>query len=204
MATTKEPESPGGKGHPPHPCACGMWISAKDSHGLCISCLGAKHAQASLSNPEGCPHCLKFSVKTRERRVRVAVAGKSDPCLSTQPREEPMDCPQASSSWGEMMERVLPVLPPLFDPLAGEEDDEDEVLSAKSIVSAECTGGDFTLPSRPYHPSRPNFRPSGRGGHSDYQPSRPAPPQQPGNAGPQSKPGFVKPKQSFAAAAAKH
>ncbi|KAF4100012.1 hypothetical protein G5714_020138 [Onychostoma macrolepis] len=25
MATTKEPESPGGKGHPPHPCACGMW-----------------------------------------------------------------------------------------------------------------------------------------------------------------------------------
>ncbi len=31
---------------------------------------------------------------------------------------------------------------------------------------------------------RKNFRPSGRGGHSDYQPSRPAPPQQPGNAGP--------------------
>lgn len=58
--------------------------------------------------------------------------------------------------------------------------------------------------ARPYHPSRPNFRPSGRGGHSDYQPSRPAPPQQPGSAGPQSKPGFVKPKQSFAAAAAKH
>ena len=60
--------------------------------------------------------------------------------------------------------------------------------------------------ARPYHPSRPNFRPSGsgRGGHSDYQPSRPAPPQQQGNAAPQSKPGFVRPKQSFAAAAAKH
>ncbi len=58
--------------------------------------------------------------------------------------------------------------------------------------------------ARPYHPSRPNFRPSGRGGHSDYQPSRPAPPQQTGNAGPQSKPSFVKPKQSFAATAAKH
>lgn len=40
-----------------------------------------------------------------------------------------MDCPQASSSWGEMMEKVSPVLPPLFeDPLAGEEDDDDEVL----------------------------------------------------------------------------
>ncbi len=38
-----------------------------------------------------------------------------------------MDCPQASSSWGEMMERVSPVLPLLFeDPLTGEEDDGDE------------------------------------------------------------------------------
>ncbi len=48
-------------------------------------------------------------VKTRERRLHVAVAGKSDPCLSAQPREEPMDFPQASSSCGEMMdEGVLP------------------------------------------------------------------------------------------------
>ncbi len=61
----------------------------------------------------------------------MAVAGKSDPCLSAQPREEMMDCPQASSSCGEMMERVSPVLPTLFeDPLAGEEDNEDEVFSA--------------------------------------------------------------------------
>ncbi|KAF4105641.1 hypothetical protein G5714_013303 [Onychostoma macrolepis] len=127
MATAKEPESQGGKDHPPHPCACGMWISVKDLHGLCSSCLGAKHAQASLSNPEGCPHCSKFSVKTQEWRLCVAVAGKSDPCLSAQPSEEPMDCPQASSSWGEMMERVSPVFSPLFeDPLVGEEDDEDE------------------------------------------------------------------------------
>ncbi len=114
MATAKESESPGGKSNLPHPCACGMWISAKDSHGLCTSCLGAKHAQ------------------TRERTLHVAVAGKSDPCLSAQHREEPMECPQASSSWGEMMERVSPILPPLFeDPLAGEEDDDDEVLSAR-------------------------------------------------------------------------
>ncbi len=55
------------------------------------------------------------------------------------------------------------------------------------------------LAARPYHPSRPNFRPSGRGGHSDYQPSCPAPPQQLRNAGPQSKPSFMQPKQSFAA-----
>ncbi|XP_042604297.1 uncharacterized protein LOC109086203 [Cyprinus carpio] len=104
-----------------------MWISAKDSHGLCISCLVAKHAQPALSNPEGCPHCAKFLVKTRERRLRIAVAGKSDPCLSAQTREELMDCPQASSSWGEMMEKVSTVLPPLFeDLLAGAEDDDDD------------------------------------------------------------------------------
>ncbi len=47
------------------------------------------------------------------------------------------------------------------------------------------------LAARPYHPNRPNFRPSGRGGHSDFQPSHLAPMQQPGNASPQSKPGFV-------------
>ncbi len=45
--------------------------------------------------------------------------------------------------------------------------------------------------ARPYNPNRPNFRPSGRGGRSDFQPSHPAPTQQPGNASPQSKPGFV-------------
>ncbi len=68
---------PRGKGHHPHPFACGKWISTKDSHGLGISCSGAKHAQASLSNPKGCPHCLKFSLKTREQRLHVAVTGKS-------------------------------------------------------------------------------------------------------------------------------
>ncbi len=74
---------------------------------------------------------MKFLAKTQEQRLHVAVAGKSDPCLSAQPREEPMECLQAASSWGEMMERVSPILPLLFeDPLAGEEDDDDEVLSA--------------------------------------------------------------------------
>ncbi len=45
--------------------------------------------------------------------------------------------------------------------------------------------------ARPDHPNRPNFRPSGRGGRSDFQPSHLAPMQQPGNASPQSKPGFI-------------
>ncbi len=66
-----------------------------------------------------CPHCMKLLAKTRERRLCVAVARKSDPCLSAQPREEPMKCSQAASSWGEIMERAS-LLTPLFeDPLAG-------------------------------------------------------------------------------------
>ncbi len=61
----------------------------------------------------------------------MAAAGRSDPCLSAQLREELMECPQAGSSRGEMMERVSPILPPMFeDPLAGEEDDDDKVLPA--------------------------------------------------------------------------
>lgn len=110
MATAKEPESPRGKGHPPHPCACWVWISAKDSIGLCISCLDVKNGQAALSNSDSCPHCASFSTKTWERRLRVAVMGKKDPCLSSQPRKEPMECPQALDTWGEIMENVSPIL----------------------------------------------------------------------------------------------
>ncbi len=120
----------------------------KDSHGLCISCLGAKHAQEvefldALIDPKA-----MFGVKVTAMCQQCDLQKKK----------------------GEAFAVCLP----------------------------------RKLAARPYHPSRPNFRPSGRGGHSDYQPSRPAPPQQLRNAGPQSKPGFMKPKQSFTATAAKH
>ncbi|KAL1273026.1 hypothetical protein QQF64_028888 [Cirrhinus molitorella] len=58
----------------PRPCACGAMISAKDSHPLCIACLGVRHAQAALANPECCPHCSPFPSRVLERRVRVAAA----------------------------------------------------------------------------------------------------------------------------------
>lgn len=75
---------------------------AKDSPSLCISDLGTKHAHEALSNTESCPHCKMFK-----------------------PKMEPMECPQTSSLWGDLMVRVSPVLTPLFkDLLAGEKDND--------------------------------------------------------------------------------
>ncbi len=58
----------------------------------------------------------------------------------------------------------------------------------------EVEAFEVCLPRKPaarsYNPNRPNFRPSGRGGHSDFQTSRPAPTQQPGNASPSVKARF--------------
>ncbi|KAL0149753.1 hypothetical protein M9458_054943, partial [Cirrhinus mrigala] len=103
--------------------------------------------------PEGCPHCATFSTKTLEKRLRVAATGKSDPCLSAQPREEPMECPQSSSSWGDMMDSVSPVLLLLFeDPLVGEEDDDDEVLST-ILEDEDNDDEDAILP-----PNQPRLR----------------------------------------------
>lgn len=56
------------------PASCGSHISGKDPHPMCIACMGAKHAQASLADPQSCPHCTAMSEKILERRLRVAVA----------------------------------------------------------------------------------------------------------------------------------
>lgn len=135
MATAKTAESTGGKDAPPRMCLCGLWISAKDPHPLCISCLGVKHAQTAISNPDGCSNYSGFPTKTWKRRLRVAVAGNKDPCFSsqTQPREETAKQLLEPDSWGDIMDVESPDLLPLFsDALVGiawKEDDEDEELS---------------------------------------------------------------------------
>jgi len=60
-------------------------ISSKDSHPLCIKCLGVRHTQDALSNPECCPHCFHFPLKVLEGRIRVTVMPKGDPCFSASP-----------------------------------------------------------------------------------------------------------------------
>ncbi|KAI5108305.1 hypothetical protein C0J45_1899, partial [Silurus meridionalis] len=114
------------------PCACGSTISAKDSHPLCIVCLGVRHAQTMLANPECCPHCALFPSRIRERRLRVAAANKGDPCLSPLPAERDEAASQAQRGWGEIMDEVSPVLPSLFESHSlldnkGVEEEDDEV-----------------------------------------------------------------------------
>ncbi|RXN34296.1 putative GAG protein [Labeo rohita] len=115
----------------PRPCACGAMISAKDTHPLCIVCLGVRHAQAALANPECCPHCSPFPSRVLERRVRVAATNKGDPSLSPPTTVETKQ-PPVSCSWGDFMDEVSPELPPVFPILAEEreeEDDDDEAIA---------------------------------------------------------------------------
>ncbi|KAL0194776.1 hypothetical protein M9458_008348, partial [Cirrhinus mrigala] len=38
------------------PAPCGALIAAKDLHPFCVVCLGLKHAEEALQNPENCSH----------------------------------------------------------------------------------------------------------------------------------------------------
>lgn len=101
----------------PCPASCGASISGRDPHPMCIACMGAKHAQAALADPQSCLHCEPMPEKIRERRLRVAASSKQDPCLSgTAPKASTSaHLPRASSSWADMMDAESPEMPPLFD-----------------------------------------------------------------------------------------
>lgn len=46
---------------------------------MCIACIGAKHVQALVANPQAWPHFFSKLVKILERRLRVAVVNSQDP-----------------------------------------------------------------------------------------------------------------------------
>ncbi|KAJ8376054.1 hypothetical protein SKAU_G00066340 [Synaphobranchus kaupii] len=54
------------------PAACGALIAARDTHSLCVMCLGLKHAQEAIDSPKRCSHCLALPKKLRQLRQRVA------------------------------------------------------------------------------------------------------------------------------------
>ncbi len=156
---TASPSSSTAKGKDPsRPCACGSMISSKDSHPLCIACLGVRHAQAALANPDCCPHCSQFPLSVLECRVRVTATNKGDPSLSAPPAEMNEVVLRAQCSWGELMDEISPELPPLFesDPLAGdkeEEDEDDEAIARLLEEDLEEDEEDAILP--PNLSSRP-------------------------------------------------
>lgn len=50
------------------PAACGFMISGRDSHPMCIACMGVKHAQAALVDAESCVQCHVMPARILERR----------------------------------------------------------------------------------------------------------------------------------------
>ncbi len=73
---------------------------------MCIMCMGPEHAQTSLADPQKGAHCASLPVKILERRLRVAVANKEDPCLSRPATQSSATdhLTRASTSWADMME----------------------------------------------------------------------------------------------------
>ncbi|KAJ8346666.1 hypothetical protein SKAU_G00280670 [Synaphobranchus kaupii] len=53
-------------------------IAARDTHSLCVMCLGLKHAQEAIDSQESCSHCLALPKKLRRRRQRVAATHGND------------------------------------------------------------------------------------------------------------------------------
>ncbi len=95
--------------------------------------MGPKHqtTQTLLADPQTCAHCASLPVKILERRLRVAVANKQDPCLS-RPATQSLateHLTRASTSWADIIEAESPDMPPQFEGLLtqgeGEPGDED-------------------------------------------------------------------------------
>ncbi|XP_056307255.1 uncharacterized protein LOC130219008 [Danio aesculapii] len=152
------------------PSACGFMISGRDSHPMCIACMGAKHAQASLANTESCVHCQAMPMRILERRLRVAASSKDDPVLSAAPssaNDAKSSPPRDLASWGDIMEVESPVYEPLFDQqllaggdeMEGDEEEDDETLARLLRDEPDDEEEDVIRPSS--HTSRPTSAQSG-------------------------------------------
>ena len=126
---------------------------------MCIACMGAKHAQAALADPQSCLHCASMPEKVLERRLRVAVSTKQDPCLSgTAPKATTSThLPRASSSWADMMDAESPEMPPLFEELlelepGGEDAEGDANSDLLDMDDMEDEEEDSTFPVEPSRP----------------------------------------------------
>lgn len=136
---------------------------------MCITCMGVKHAQQSLLDPEACPHCKGMQQRVLERRLRVSAISKEDPGPSSAPSSS--NAARQIDSWADAMDIASP-LPPLFDDqlldvdkagledddeafatLLGDEDDDDEdailplaqASRPASALSSSPEPGDFSL-----------------------------------------------------------
>lgn len=106
VMATANPSSSAAKVYPSRLCACGEMILSKDSHPLCIACLGVRHAQTALANPKCCPHCSLFPIRVLECRVRVTAVNKGDPRIYVPPVEKDEAAQLMHYNWGEFMDEI--------------------------------------------------------------------------------------------------
>ncbi|KAK7919090.1 hypothetical protein WMY93_010374 [Mugilogobius chulae] len=146
------------------PASCGASISGRDTHPMCIVCMGAKHAQTALADRQSCSHCASLPEKILERRLRVAVANSHDPCLGEPTAKTTAITQQAqpAKAWADILDDEAADMPPLFEDLLevdlGDEgaDGDDAASDFLGAVDMDDVEEDTTFPSAQ---SRPRVRP---------------------------------------------
>lgn len=106
-------------------------MSGRDTHSICVECLGLEHAQAALANFKSCKHCNELLKPSLKRRVRQATHPQGS-SSSQHSGEEATQQPPIETSWADVMDGFCPNL--LFVELALEgdmgmdEEEEDSIL----------------------------------------------------------------------------
>uniref|UniRef100_A0AAV2LK34 Uncharacterized protein n=1 Tax=Knipowitschia caucasica TaxID=637954 RepID=A0AAV2LK34_KNICA len=143
------------------PASCGSAISGRDPHPVCITCMGAKHAQAALADRESCGYCSSMPEKILERRLRVAVAHPQDPLLAgtTDKPTAVTQQPRKTELWSDMLNDDDADMPPLFEDLLevdpGDEgaDGNDAASDFLEAVDMDDVEEDSTFPAAQSRPS---------------------------------------------------
>ncbi|KAI2652819.1 Transposon Ty3-G Gag-Pol polyprotein [Labeo rohita] len=81
---------------------CPRFITGKDTHALCVVCLGAEHAAAALEGAD-CPHCVQMSLHTLRSRKALFQLG----AFSSVPRGSGPASAEAGRrlhSWGSQLD----------------------------------------------------------------------------------------------------
>ncbi|KAK7907218.1 hypothetical protein WMY93_015830 [Mugilogobius chulae] len=142
------------------PASCGASISGRDTHPMCIVCMGAKHAQTALADRQSCSHCASLPEKILERRLRVAVANSHDPCLGEPTAKTTAITQQAqpAKAWADILDDEAADMPPLFEDLLevdlGDEgaDGDDAASDFLGAVDMDDVEEDTTFPSAQSRP----------------------------------------------------
>lgn len=86
-----------------------MWCPhLEQGHSPVYTCNGTKHGQASLEDPQGCPHCADMPEKVLEWRLRVAGTNCQGACLPAATAASDMHHLRAPTSWADMTEKDPP------------------------------------------------------------------------------------------------